>query len=95
MKQFFKFVLATVVGIIIASVIPLILIVGIIVAAGSDKEVNVDANSVLHVKFDYPINERTPNNPLANLGFLGLDGEKAVGLNDIYPALKKLKQIII
>jgi protease-4 len=91
MKQFFKFVLATVVGIIIASVIPLILIVGIIVAAGSDKEVNVDANSVLHVKFDYPINERTPNNPLANLGFLGLDGEKAVGLNDILSSIKKAK----
>jgi protease-4 len=91
MKQFFKFVLATVVGIIIASVIPLILIVGIIVAAGSDKEVNVDPNSVLHVKFDYPINERTPNNPLANLGFLGLDGEKSIGLNDILSSIKKAK----
>jgi protease-4 len=91
MKQFFKFVLATVVGIIIASVIPLILIVGLIAAAGSDKEVDVDANSVLHIKFDYPINERTPNNPLANLGFLGLDGEKAVGLNDILSSIKKAK----
>ncbi|MCQ6957994.1 signal peptide peptidase SppA [Mucilaginibacter aquariorum] len=91
MKQFFKFVLATVVGIIIASVIPLILIIGIIVAAGSDKEVDVDANSVLHVKFDYPINERTPNNPLANLGFLGLDGEKSIGLNDILSSIKKAK----
>jgi protease-4 len=91
MKQFFKFVLATVVGIIIASVIPLILIVGIIAAAGSDKAVDVDANSVLHVKFDYPINERTPNNPLANLGFLGLDGEKSVGLNDILSSIKKAK----
>jgi protease-4 len=91
MKQFFKFVLATVVGIIIASVIPLILIVGLIAAAGSDKVVDVDANSVLHVKFDYPINERTPNNPLANLGFLGLDGEKAVGLNDILSSIKKAK----
>jgi protease-4 len=91
MKQFFKFVLATVVGIIIASVIPLILIVGLIAAAGSDKEVDVDANSVLHVKFDYPINERTPNNPLANLGFLGLDGEKSIGLNDILSSIKKAK----
>jgi protease-4 len=91
MKQFFKFVLATVVGIIIASIIPLILIVGIIAAAGSDKAVDVDANSVLHVKFDYPINERTPNNPFANLGFLGLDGEKSVGLNDILSSIKKAK----
>ena len=91
MKQFFKFVLATVVGIIIASVIPLILIIGLIAAAGSDKEVDVDPNSVLHVKFDYPINERTPNNPLANLGFLGLDGEKSIGLNDILSSIKKAK----
>ncbi|GGH19901.1 signal peptide peptidase SppA [Mucilaginibacter phyllosphaerae] len=91
MKQFFKFVLATVVGIIIASVIPLIFIAFIIAAASSDKAVDVSPNSVLHIKFDYPITERTPNNPLANLGFLGLDGEKSLGLNDILASIKKAK----
>jgi protease-4 len=95
MKQFFKFVLASVVGVIISSIILFflffILLSGLIVAAGSDKEVDVDANSVLNIKLTYPITERTPNNPLANLSFLGLDGEKSIGLNDILASIKKAK----
>jgi len=95
MKQFFKFVLASVVGVIISSIILFllffILLSGLIVAAGSDKAVDVDANSVLHIKLNYPITERTPNNPLANLSFLGLDGDKAIGLNDILASIKKAK----
>jgi protease-4 len=95
MKQFFKFVLASVVGVIISSIILFflffILLSGLIVAAGSDKAVDVDANSVLHIKLNYPVTERTPNNPLANLSFLGLDGEKSIGLNDILASIKKAK----
>jgi protease-4 len=91
MKQFFKFVLATVVGVIIASLIPFFLILGVIAFASSDKDVEVDANSVLYLKFNYPISERTPNNPFANVPFLGLEGEKSVGLNDILAGIKKAK----
>jgi protease-4 len=91
MKQFFKFVFATMVGIILTSLILLVIIVGIIVAASSDKHVEIDSNSILHVAFTYPIAERTPNNPLSGLGFLGIDGEKAIGLNDILINIKKAK----
>ncbi|WP_374948301.1 signal peptide peptidase SppA [Mucilaginibacter sp.] len=92
MKQFFKFVLATIVGIIIASLIPIFFIAGIVSLASSDKAVEVDANSLLHIKINYAINERTANNPFAGLGFLGIDGEKAVGLNDIIASIKKAKR---
>ncbi|TFF35961.1 signal peptide peptidase SppA [Mucilaginibacter psychrotolerans] len=95
MKQFFKFVFATVVGIIISTVIFgvvfVLIIVGLVSAAGSDKTVDVDSNSILHVKIDYQINERTANNPLAGIGFLGFDGEKSLGLNDILASIKKAK----
>ncbi|TWR29090.1 signal peptide peptidase SppA [Mucilaginibacter pallidiroseus] len=96
MKQFFKFVLASMVGVVLATVviaaITVAMIAGVIAAAaGGDKAVTVDANSILHVKFDYPINERTPNNPLANFNFLGLEGEKSVGLNDILASIRKAK----
>jgi protease-4 len=43
------------------------------------------------VAFTYPVAERTPNNPLSGLGFLGIDGEKAIGLNDILVNIKKAK----
>jgi protease-4 len=91
MKQFFKFVLATMVGVIIISCIGVLIIVGLVVAASSDKHVDVDSNSVLHIAFNNSIPERTPNNPLSGLGFLGIDGDKSIGLNDILANIKKAK----
>jgi protease-4 len=91
MKQFFKFVLASVVAIIITSVILVIVIVGIFAAASGDKTIDVEANSVLRMAFTTPITERTPNNPLAGLSFLGLNNDKSIGLNDILANIKKAK----
>ncbi|HWZ35358.1 MAG TPA: signal peptide peptidase SppA, partial [Mucilaginibacter sp.] len=91
MKQFFKFVLATVVGIILSTVIFILVLVGLIAGASSDKTAQVDANSILHIEIKYPIAERTANNPLANLSFLGLDGDKSIGLKDILANIKKAK----
>src|SRR5260370_12762888 len=91
MKQFFKFVFATMVGIILTSIIFLVIIIGLVVAASGDKHVEVDSNSVLRIALNNPIPERTPNNPLAGLGFLGIDGERYIGLNDILANIKKAK----
>ncbi|MGZ3757275.1 MAG: signal peptide peptidase SppA [Mucilaginibacter sp.] len=87
MKQFFKFVLATIVGLIFTFLILIFIVVGIITAATSgDKTTTVEPNSVLHIALNYTINERTPNNPLS--GILG-DGEKSIGLKDILANIKK------
>jgi len=91
MKQFFKFVLATIVGLVFTSIIIVIIGIAIIASASSDKGSHVDANSVLHISFNGNIPERTPNNPLAGLPFLGLDDNKDVGLNDILADIKKAK----
>ncbi|GAA4087988.1 signal peptide peptidase SppA [Mucilaginibacter panaciglaebae] len=91
MKQFFKFVLATIVGIILSTIIIILVIVGLIAGASSDKSVQVDANSILHIDIKYPIAERTRNNPLASLNFLGLDGDKSIGLKDILANIRKAK----
>ncbi|MHB8208534.1 signal peptide peptidase SppA [Mucilaginibacter sp.] len=91
MKQFFKFVLATIVGLVFTSVIIVIIGIAIIASASSDKGSHVDANSVLHISFNGNIPERTPNNPLAGLPFLGLGDNKDVGLNDILADIKKAK----
>jgi protease IV len=91
MKQFFKFVFATIVGIILAAIIFILIIIGMVVAAKGDKHVEVDSDSVLHIAFTKDIPERTPYNPLSGLGFLGLDGEKNLGLNEILANIKKAK----
>lgn len=93
MKQFFKFVLATVVGIFAATIILGVLSVFIfagILSSASEKSTPVEANSILTLEFRKPINERTPNNPLAELEFLGFE-EKNLGLNDILANIKKAK----
>jgi protease-4 len=94
MKQFFKFVLASMVGFIVTSAVLFIIFIFLIaglISAGSDKTVEVEPNSVLQMSFSYPIPERTPNNPLSGLSFLGFDGEKTLGLNDILVNIKKAK----
>jgi len=94
MKQFFKFVFASMLGFLLMAVIIfgilLIFIFGVI-AVNSDKSVDVESNSVLHIQFSQEIPERTPNNPLSGLSFLGLDGDKNIGLNDILANIKKAK----
>ncbi|WP_295713111.1 signal peptide peptidase SppA [Mucilaginibacter sp.] len=91
MKQFFKFVLATMFGVFLVTVILAFVVVGLVVAASGEKTVDVESNSVLHMAFTTPITERTPNNPLAGLSFLGLNSEKSIGLNDILANIKKAK----
>ncbi|PTR01356.1 protease-4 [Mucilaginibacter yixingensis] len=95
MKQFFKFVLATMLGVFLVTVVLVVISIaiigGLINAAGNDKDVTVENNSVLRISFKNAIPERTPNNPLAGLNFLGLDGDKSIGLNDILADIKKAK----
>jgi protease-4 len=91
MKQFFKFVLATVVGVIIVSVIMLFVVIGLVAAASSDSDKPVDDNSILTLSFKTAIPERTPNSPFRALGAFGFDSDKSIGLNDILASIKKAK----
>jgi protease-4 len=77
MRQFFKFVLATVVGLVLFSVLGFILLAGLAAAVGSSSEKSVASNSVLELKFDRPISERKQSADLlgnngATLGLVGI-----------------------
>ncbi|PIP53771.1 MAG: signal peptide peptidase SppA [Bacteroidetes bacterium CG23_combo_of_CG06-09_8_20_14_all_32_9] len=93
MKNFFKYMLATIVGIIVVNII-FFLIFLIIVAAfsGSDDKVKIEPFSVLHLKFDYPITERTSNNPFENINFGSFETKSNPGLNDILRNIRKAKE---
>ena len=91
MKQFFKFVLATFVGLVLTCIIFIVIVIAIVAAASSDKSVDVEQNSILHIAFTQAITERTPDNPFSGLSFLGLDDNKDIGLNDILANIKKAK----
>jgi protease IV len=93
MKQFLKFTLASLVGVMIAGLLLLLITIGIITAmvSGSDEPVQSESNSVLLLKFDHQIIDRSRKNPLEGLDFGLFQSEKTVGLNDILDCIKKAK----
>jgi protease-4 len=92
MKQFLKFFFASMLGFIIGSIalfFLLILIVSASVSSMSTKETKVSDNSILHLKLNQPIRERTSNNPLEGFNFSNLESDNQPGLNDILKAIQK------
>jgi protease-4 len=91
MKSFFKYVLATITGIVISFVVLFIVLMGIIGAiissASSDQEIVVKSNSILYLSFDYDITERSEANPLGSLNLPGYS-TKNIGLDDILARIK-------
>ena len=93
MKQFLKFTLASIVGVMIAGLLLLFLTIGIISAmfSVSEEPVQIGSNSVLILKFDHQIVDRARKNPLEGLDFGMFQGQKTVGLNDILDCIRKAK----
>lgn len=94
MREFFKYVFATVVGFLISMVLLMIFCVLIVAAlvssVSNDKKVEVKNNSVLYLNLDQEIKERTPIKRFGNLPFIGSD-DKVIGFNDIIKSLRSAK----
>jgi protease-4 len=95
MREFFKYVFATVVGIVISTVLLFMLffviMIAIVSSVGDEQKVMVKNNSILYLNLDQPITERTPENSLAGLPIFGSSSEKTIGFNDVIKALKAAK----
>jgi len=94
MKSFFKYVLATVVGIIISSLVIILIVFGIIggivSSMNSDDKIEVADNSILHISLAYPISERTSKSTFSSYSFSGLF-DNHIGLNDILIRIEAAK----
>lgn len=95
MKQFFKYVFATVTGVVISFfllfLIGLAIIAGLVSSFESDKSVDVKSNSVLHIDLSQTITERTTKSPFDELDIPGMSGGKNIGLNDIIAGIEGAK----
>lgn len=91
MKDFIKYTLATIVGIILCSII--MTVIGIISIAGMTASESMSApikkNSVLRIKLQGAINERVEDSPMTM--FMG-DDDQQIGLEDALIALKKASE---
>lgn len=95
MRSFFKYVLATVTGIIICSILMFFILMGIIgvmvSSVGSKSETVTASNSVLMIDLAHTITEKTEPNPFEGLDIPGYAGSKSIGLNDIVSRIKAAK----
>lgn len=90
MLQFFKFVLATVVGLLFFFILMVVIVIGIGSAVSSDKPVAVKENSVLKLEFDTPIVERSNDDPFSDLD-LPFAGVSTIGLVQVKEAIANAK----
>lgn len=95
MKEFFKFVFASMVGVILSFfvifLLLIIMVTAMISSAGSDRKADLSANTVLHLSLNNPVSERTDKSPLGNFDFMGFTSEKSLGLNDILANIRSAK----
>ncbi len=92
MKQFLKFVLATVTGLFLFMLLGIFIIAGIAASAGKETKATVAANSVLKLDLNYAIPEQTVDNPFAGMNLFNPKlSEKAVGLTEIRECIAKAK----
>lgn len=95
MKDFLKFTLATVTGIILSSIV--LFIVSMVTLFGimsaSDTETIVKKNSVMMLDLNGTLVERTQENPLDILSQLFSDDSNIYGLDDILSSIKKQKRM--
>src|ERR1035437_8957375 len=94
MKQFFKFMFASMLGTfltLIISFILFILIIGGAIMASSKPDTSVPRNAILRLTLDAPIPERSLNNPFGDFGFGGLSVKQVPGLYETVNAIKNAK----
>jgi len=96
MKEFFKFVFASMLGFILSFFVVFILLVALIAAmvssAGSEGKVSATSNSIMHISLDYPIKERADKNPFSEFNLMGFENNKRIGLNEILLNLEEAKK---
>jgi protease-4 len=95
MKEFFKYLFASILGffisIVIVFIVSILIVVGIVSKVSKNKTVDVSSNSVLFLNLDQAILERTPNSSLSKLGFLSGGNTEGIGLNDFLKSISRAK----
>ena len=95
--KFYKIVLGAFIGTLIALVINFFIKVGVVssmissLSKDTETSTTVKPNSVLYMKFDYSIPDRSTDNPFNNLDFNTMETKESTGLNDILRNIEHAK----
>ena len=92
MKQFFKFMFASLLGTLLTFFVIFLffaaIIAGIVASADSD-DVSIKQHTILYANWKTPILDRSSDNPFEGFDFQTMDSKKPIGLNDILKSLEK------
>ena len=95
--KFYKVVLAAFIGTLIALVINFFIKVGVVssmisnLSKDTETSTTVKPNSVLYMKLDYSIPDRTSENSFANIDFNTMESKDATGMNEILRNIEHAK----
>ena len=95
--KFSKVVLAAFLGTLIALVINFFIKVGVVssmissMSKSEESSTTVKPNSVLYMKLDYAIPDRSTDNPFGNIDFNTMESKDATGLNEILRNIENAK----
>ena len=91
MGQFFKFTLASTLGVLLAVILTFFIMIGFMAAVVSmgDEEVIAENHSILRLKFDQQINDRKSNDPFSNFNFNSFEVNETSGLDEILKSIEK------
>lgn len=95
MKQFFKFMFASMLGFILTIVVAIIFFISMITAIVSsstkDKEPVIANNTILHIQLENAIKDQPSNNPFNNIDFNTFEDKTPLGLYNILQNIQKAK----
>lgn len=92
MKNFIKYMLATIAGILsLQFIIFIVLFIVVVVASSKSDAPDVKENSVLVVKFNKPVSDRADDNPITKLLSGSFVRDNAMGLDQILKDIEKAK----
>lgn len=95
MKQFFKFMFASMLGFFLTAALVVLVLVGMIgamVASSSEtKEPSIAENTILHIQLENRIQDRPSNNPFESFDFGSFENKSPMGLKNIIDNINKAK----
>ncbi|MGE5399356.1 MAG: signal peptide peptidase SppA [Ignavibacteriales bacterium] len=95
MKQFFKFMFASMLGTFLMIIITAVIFFTFVVIAVSglqrEKTESIPSHSIIKIKLDYSIPDRTSANPFPGIFSGTLSMSRKLGLNDIIQNIRKAK----
>lgn len=95
MKQFFKFMFASMLGVILSFIVAFFIFMGVIgsivSSAQSEKQPYIYENSILKIELDKAIQDQPSNNPFENIDFASFEDKTPLSLKNILDNIEKAK----